>query len=261
VDIAPSAIPFFSIVTVCRNAEKTIRRAGVSLRAQHLRDYEWLVVDGASTDGSLEAVESVEVEGTRVCSEPDRGIYDAMNKAIGMARGKVLYFLNADDELHDPEVLGDVRREFAARPDTEFLFGNIVVRKPDREIFKRYGYINRVTLPFEDLCHQAVFARRTLFARIGRFDLRWPTSADYDWFLRVFASGASVRHIDRRMAFFTAGGAHARDPERLADERRNLRLQYMSCPSLAVGSWISRAAHKSSKLLRAGYRFGEFPNV
>jgi len=252
--------PFFSIVTVCRNAEAIIGRAGLSLRRQRIRDYEWVVVDGASADRTLEVVDSVGIEGARVYSEPDLGIYDAMNKGIKLARGKVLYFLNSDDELHDSDVLDDVAREFRAHPDVEFLFGNIVVRNPGQEIFKRFNYINRVTLPFEDLCHQAVFASRTLFFRVGSFDLRWPTSADYDWFLRVRANGANFKHIDRRIAFFAAGGAHVRDPRALADERRVLRLQYMSSRSLAIGSWLSRAAHKTSKLLRAGYRIGESPN-
>ncbi len=253
--------PFFSIVTVCRNAEAIIGRAGVSLRRQSFREYEWLIVDGASTDRTLEVVDSIGIETTRVCSEPDLGIYDAMNKGIGLARGKALYFLNSDDELHDPGVLHDVAQQFTEHPETEFLFGNIVVRKPGEEIFTRYRYINRVTMPFEDLCHQAVFASRALFSRVGSFNLRWPTSADYDWFLRVYASGANVMYLDRRIAFFAAGGAHVSDPKGLADERRALRLQYMSSRSLAIGSWLSRAAHKSSKLLRGGYRVGESPNI
>ena len=124
-----------------------------------------------------------------------------MNKAIRMAQGKVLYFLNADDELCDSDVIADVAREFAAHPDIEFLFGNVVYRMPGQESFHRQGCINRVTLPFENLCHQSVFARRVLFSRVGSFDLRWPMSADYDWFLRVFASGAKVKHIDRYIAF------------------------------------------------------------
>lgn len=252
-------MPFFSIVTVCRNAETVIRRAGLSLRQQSFRDYEWLIVDGASTDRTLQVIESLKVKGTRIYSEPDRGIFDAMNKAISLAQGNVLYFLNADDELHDLDVLADVARQLAAHPNIEFLFGNIVVRKPGQEILRRNSYINRVTLPFEDLCHQAVFASRTLFLRVGWFDLRWPTSADYDWILRVFASGAVVQYIDRYIAYFSAGGAHVRDPEGLANDRRNLRLQYMSPQSLAVGSWLSRAAHKLSKLLRGGYRIGQSP--
>ena len=251
------AAPFFSIVTVCRNAEATIRQAGLSVRQQRVRDYEWLVVDGASTDRTLEVVESLQVEGTRIYSEPDDGIYDAMNKAVKLAKGNVLYFLNADDELHDSGVLADVAREFAACPDVEFLFGNDVLRKTGEEICEWQGYINRVTLPFESLCHQTVFAKRTLFSRVGLFDVRWPTSADYDWFLRVFASGADVKYIDRYIAFFAGGGFHARAPKSLADERRALRLQYMSSRSLAIGSFISRAGHKLSTLLRGGYGIGQ----
>jgi succinoglycan biosynthesis protein ExoM len=253
-------MPLFSIVTVCRNAEATIRRAGLSLRGQTFRDFEWLVVDGASTDGTLDVIASLKVDGVRVSSEPDQGIYDAMNKAIGLARGQVLYFLNADDELHDANVLAEVASHFSADAELDCLYGDVIFRSPGREILKRCRHINRSTLPFEDLCHQGVFARRTLFSRVGLFELRWPTSADYDWLLRVFASGANVKYVERRIAFFAEGGAHARNPKSLAQERHALRLHYMSPLSLAIGSWISRAAHKASKLLRRGHRIGESTN-
>lgn len=253
-------MPLFSIVTVCRNAEASIRQAGLSLRAQNLRDFEWLVVDGASTDGTLGEVASLAVDGTRVTSEPDKGIYDAMNKAVAMAQGQLVYFLNADDELHDPNVLAEVASCFAADPELDFLYGNVIFRGPGREILKQCRHINRTTLPFEDLCHQGVFACRTLFSSVGLFELRWPTSADYDWILRVFASGAKVKYLRRPIAVFAEGGAHTRNPKGLAQERHALRLQYMSPLSLAIGSWISRAAHKASKLLRGGHRIGESRN-
>jgi hypothetical protein len=168
-----------------------------------------------------------------------------------------VYFLNADDWLYDEHVLADVAREFESQPDLDFLFGSIVIRKPDMRVHKRYGYINRWTLPYEDLCHQAVFVRRSLFDTVGTFDLQWRTSADYDWFLRVYAAQRKVKYLDRRVAYFAAGGFHAASARALADERRALRLRYVSPLKLMVGSFVSRLAHKGSKLLRGGYRIGE----
>jgi glycosyltransferase involved in cell wall biosynthesis len=246
-----------SVITVCFNCAKVLPATVDTLYRQTWPWREWVVVDGGSTDGSQSVVSSSPERPARFISETDEGIYDAMNKALMLATGDVVFFLNADDGFYDEHVLADVAREFEADPALDFLFGSIVIRKGDKKIHKRYGYINRWTLPFEDLCHQAVFVRRSLFERVGPFDLRWPTSADYDWFLRVFAQGGKAKYIDRRIAFFSVGGFHARDAKALADERRVLRLRYVSPLLLTVGTLVSRAAHKTSKLLRSGYGVGE----
>jgi glycosyltransferase involved in cell wall biosynthesis len=253
----PKGKTVISVITVCLNCVDSLPATVDSLHRQTWPWREWVVMDGGSKDGTQNLVSTGPERPTQFRSEPDKGIYDAMNKALALATGDVVYFLNADDALYDEHVLADVAREFDADPELDFLFGSIVIRKPDKRIHKRYGYINRWTLPFEDLCHQAIFVRRSLFQRVGTFDLNWRTSADYDWFLRVFAFGGKVKYIDRRVAYFAAGGFHAQQPGALADERRSLRLRYVSPRQLMVGSLMSRAAHKISRLLRGGRRVGE----
>ena len=100
----------FSIITVCFNAIQTLPATAASLAAQRGADYEWVVVDGASTDGTAEWVRAQGDAVSRFVSEKDGGIYDAMNKAVSMARGEWGYFLNADDRLADPEVLAEWAR-------------------------------------------------------------------------------------------------------------------------------------------------------
>jgi glycosyltransferase involved in cell wall biosynthesis len=249
-----------SAITVCFNCATTLPATIESLHSQTWPWREWVVVDGGSTDETQNVVLHNPERPAKYVSEPDKGIYDAMNKAVALASGDVVFFLNADDALYDEHVFADVAHEFEADPSLDFLFGNIVVRRPHSKTYKRYRHINRWTLPFEDLCHQAVFARRSLFERVGSFDLRWPTSADYDWFLRVLTVHGKLKYINRRVAFFAAGGFHSRQPQALADERRELRLQYMSPLRLAAGTLIARAAQKASKLLRNGHGIGESPD-
>ena len=248
--------PLLSVITVCFNAAALLPRTMASVHAQRWPAREWVVVDGASTDGTQSLVQGSPQLPAAFISEPDRGIYDAMNKGIALARGEVLYFLNADDRLHDPDVLTDVANCFAADASLNFLIANVVVEKPGMTELHTQDYINRFTLPFTDPCHQGVFVRRRLFDEVGLFDLRWPTSADYDWFMRVRQAGHRIQHLDRTVAFFPAGGAHAANPVALANERRALRAQYMPAVSLAVGAFAARAANRLSRMARRGNPIG-----
>ncbi|WNO06253.1 glycosyltransferase family 2 protein [Rhodoferax mekongensis] len=231
--------PCFSIITVCWNAQDSIRETGNSLAAQSFDDYEWLVVDGASSDGTLAEVERVAIPNKRVQSQPDAGIYDAMNKAIRLAEGEWLYFLNSGDQLHDSDVLQDIHAFVQTRPDSTLIFGNARYTGHGTSFIKRFSHINRWMLVFEDLNHQATFAHRTLFERIGDFKLEFRYSADYDWFLRVFRSDAKTHYIDRTLCRFLVGGAHSANLEKLGQERQGLRLQYVSRPSLWLGKRLA----------------------
>lgn len=224
-------MPRFSVITVCYNAANSIESTAASLRSQTQLDYEWLVVDGASTDSTLQAVAEAGIATTRIISEPDRGIYDAMNKAVGLANGDWVHFLNAGDELADSTVLADIALALDANPKIDLLYGDMIYVDQGQEYVRRFTHVRPSMLVFEDLNHQAVFARRGLFQSVGLFDLRFRTSADYDWLLRAIGAGTPTRYLRRLVARFQTGGAHAADIPALVAERRELRLQY-ACPWL-----------------------------
>ena len=248
----------FSIVTVCWNSAAVLPRAMESLRVQTCRDYEWVVVDGASSDNTMAIVEGFDAAPVVSVSEPDKGIYDAMNKGVHMASGEYVFFLNSDDALHDEHVLADMAKMLDAGPDIDLLYGNVVYAYPDRQVLRTFAHIDGRTLPFEDLCHQAAFARRCLFDSVGGFDTRFRLNADYDWLIRVFRSGAHTRWVDRRIARFTVGGAHAQDANKLADERRAVRLQYMSPLGLWLGDGMRRVRHRYHRHFKA-HPLGQIP--
>ena len=222
----------FSIVTVCFNAEAVVRAAMQSLERQTCPDYEWIVVDGASTDRTLDIVREFRGQRLRLVSEPDKGIYDAMNKAVGMARGDYLFFLNADDELADAEVLRGVSHDLERAP-ADLLVGRIVHVVGERRVLRDFSHLSRRALMMDSLCHQATFARREWFGKIGLFDLNYRIAADYDWFLRSFDAGAKVEFSERLVCRFRGDGAHHQAAERTRIEIAAVRSKHAG----ALGAW------------------------
>lgn len=233
-------VPRFTIITVCFNAEATLPATAGSLVAQRCTDYEWLVVDGASTDRTVAIARDANVADMRLISEPDGGIFDAMNKGVELARGDWLYFLNCGDAIADADVLTDVAAAIDADPEIALLWGDMLYVSDVREWARIYRHVKPSTIVFDDLNHQAVFARRTLFDDFGQFNLDFKTSADYDWLVRVLHGGAKYRRLQRIIARFATGGMHSADPQALAAERHRLRLQYLSQANLSRGLFIGR---------------------
>ena len=231
--------PWLSVLTVCRNAAALLPGTLASLRAQQSAEgAEWVVVDGASTDGSVDWLRTQQPDRWR--SEPDAGIYDAMNKAVALAGGDWLFFLNAGDAFADPQVLADVARAIAAQPQADIVFGDVLYVGAAGVRRKRFHWVTRRRLLFGDLCHQAVFVRRSLFQRIGPFDasLRW--NADFDWFIRAVRAGARLHYLPRDIARFDDAGAHVQAGLRSEAERNTVRARYLTLPLWKLGNLALR---------------------
>lgn len=231
--------PRFSIITVCFNALDVLPETLASLRQQTLTDYEWVVVDGASTDGSTAWL--AQQQPTVLLSERDSGIYDAMNKAIARAKGEWLFFLNAGDRFADEGVLRDVAKSLGngAKP-VDCLYGDVVYYGAQGQRRKRFHWLTRGRLVYGDLCHQAAFVRRDLFEKFGVFDISLRYNADFDWFIRVFRGQARLRYLPRDMALFHDSGAHVLAREASETERDAVRARYMPRPLWLAGHWALR---------------------
>jgi glycosyltransferase involved in cell wall biosynthesis len=240
--------PTFSVITVCFNARQTLPATRDSLAAQGFSDYEWIVVDGASTDGTVELVQTYGKQVTRFVSEKDAGIYDAMNKGVGLARGKWVYFLNADDRLADATVLGDVSK---ACSDSNFdlCYGDAIYSNGERDWLKSFAWVTPKKLVYGDLCHQVVFARRSLFGQHGPFDVSLRYNADFDWILRVLRGGAKSSYLKRTIAIFFHGGAHVKNAEASESERFIVRHRYRSPVFWRLGNLVLRVELKVRRML------------
>lgn len=228
--------PRLSLITVCYNAGTTIAHALQSAREQTYRNFEHLIVDGASKDRTLDVVKQFSDLPLVVFSEPDKGIYDAMNKGLARARGDILFFLNADDRLWGNDVLARVAQAFDADPDLDILWGDVISVFPDGDTERNsYSHITPDTLVYGSLCHQATFAHRRLFERFGNFNTDYPICADYDWFMRVLRGGARYRHLDLEVAAFSRGGAHENNRDATYWERAQVRRNYLKPLPYLVG--------------------------
>ena len=178
--------PLFSIITVTWNAAGVIAPTMQSVQHQTNSDYEMLIIDGASTDDTLSIVRQASIAALRVFSEPDNGLYDAMNKGIARARGRYLIFLNAGDTFADNTVLA--RLALLAADNPGVIYGQTQLVDKDRNVvgMRHLTAPKRLTagsfLNGMVVCHQAFVARRDL---VPQYDLQYKLSADYDWCIRV----------------------------------------------------------------------------
>jgi glycosyltransferase involved in cell wall biosynthesis len=198
--------PTLTIIVPVFRAEKTLQASLDSVLSQEFRDWELLVLDGASPDGTLAIAQEAarKDDRIRVISEPDKGVYDAMNKGIARARGEWLYFLGSDDLLYDDTVLSSV---MGAR-DADLLYGN-VVSPSYKGVYD--GPFDYPKLLSRNLSHQAAFYRKTLFSHLGDYNLRYKAYADWDLNLRCFSDpGLRIRYIDRIVGRFGADGLSSR---------------------------------------------------
>ncbi|MBN1106652.1 MAG: glycosyltransferase [Deltaproteobacteria bacterium] len=198
-----------SIITVCKNRKDVIEVAVKSVLKQTWGNREYIIIDGGSTDGTLEIVEKYRNGIDIVVSEEDLGIYHAMNKGIRLAKGDIVYFLNSDDSLYDQDVLSDIVRRFRMGNPVA-VYGNILLVDSVNEDVIKYDHVDRHFFLHNTICHQAIFARKALFQEIGLYDIRYTVYADVDWLIKAFLKySSSFRYYDRMICRYACTGISA----------------------------------------------------
>jgi len=200
-----------SIVTVVYNAEATLEGTIQSVMAQDYPDLEYIVVDGKSTDGTLAICERYRDQIDTLVSEPDKGIFDAMNKGIALAKGDFIGILNADDLYAGPEVISAVARQLS-ESGAESLYGDLVMVKPDNldKIVRYYSAKDFELARFEkgDMPpHPTFFVHRSAYERFGNFKLNYKIVADYELMLRfLYVKKLSTTYLPMTMIRMRTGG-------------------------------------------------------
>ncbi|KAE9658429.1 glycosyltransferase [Pseudomonas sp. PB105] len=202
-----------SIITVCFNSASTIRDTIESVLSQDYGDIEYIVVDGGSRDGTQAIVESYGDRISRFVSEPDKGLYDAMNKGVAMATGAVVGILNSDDFYESTTSLSSVAKAFERRPESDAVFGDVVFVNPtDLHKVTRFYRANRFApwkLRFGWMPpHPATFIRKSAYNVVGQYSLKYRISADYEFFVRLFKVHAlKYSYINQVLVRMRSGGA------------------------------------------------------
>lgn len=220
--------PLFSIITVTFNAAQVIEPTLLSVKQQSFTGYEYLVVDGASTDDTLQLINAAQVPHTHIVSEKDEGLYDAMNKGIHQARGKYLIFLNAGDAFAAPDVLERLAACADGYPGV--IYGQTVLVDATRRVVgaRHLRAPEQLTAQsFKNgmlVCHQAFVARRDL---VPDYDLGYRYSADYDWCIKVLQrSGHNAYAGDAPLIHFLTDGMTTAHHGASLKERYHIMCHY-----------------------------------
>jgi glycosyltransferase involved in cell wall biosynthesis len=200
-----------TIVTVCYNAERTIAETLESVAMQSHHDVENIVIDGASTDNTLKIVERYAGQLAHVLSEPDHGVYDAMNKGLALASGDVIGFLNADDLYASKDVLSKVV-SIMEREDLDALFGDVEFFRPEdpTRTVRRYRSArfspDQIALGWMP-AHPALFLRRRVYETFGVFRTDYRIAGDFEYCARIFHSKTLVyRSLPETLVRMRTGG-------------------------------------------------------
>ncbi|MGC3976976.1 MAG: glycosyltransferase family 2 protein [Paludibacteraceae bacterium] len=220
-----------SVITINYNNALGLEKTMQSVLAQNFDDYEYIVIDGASTDGSIEIIRKLELQVTYWISEPDSGIYNAMNKGIKKASGDFLLFLNSGDFFTDNEVLSDFVK--VVKPQTELCSGNLWLSG-------RNGEEQKLTPPAEltlhnciekGLLHPATFIRRDLFHKYGLYNEQNRIVSDWEFFLLVGGlHSVNYQSIDRDIARFDTDGISSLNQVLLRKETKEVLDKLIPLP-------------------------------
>lgn len=218
-----------SVITITYNNLSGLKRTLQSVSSQSFRDYEQLVIDGGSTDGTVAFLE--QQPSVRWWSEPDKGVYDAQNKGIAHAEGEYCFFLNAGDTLCNDLVLAQMLTQATA----DVVYGDErVVNEGQQVVGVAKGIAEPTFVDLYNSCmkHQATFIKRSLFAQYGVYDDTLRICADFDWFFRVLAFHPTVSRQYKPVAvsYFENTGLSYHSPELCQTERQLVLDRY--CPPL-----------------------------
>lgn len=199
--------PLVSIITVVYNGETFIEQTIQSVLAQTYSNIEYIIIDGASTDGTLAIIKKYETKIAKLVSEKDSGIYNAMNKGLALATGKIIAILNADDYYFADTIEQVVNQFNSTNPDV--VYGNLTKLRTlnGQDFFKEIQpdiTLMEKTMP---IFHPATFVKKRVYDVVGGFNEVYKLSSDYDFIYRVYKAGFKFDYLPKALAVFRIGGA------------------------------------------------------
>lgn len=221
-----AAQPILSVITIVYNNVNDIERTMLSVLNQTYGHIEYIIIDGRSTDGTLEIIKRYENRIARLISEKDEGIYDAMNKGIAAATGDYIIFMNSGDEFYDA---GTVVAVFASAPDADIYYGETEMidssgqslgqrrhKAPEQFTWRSFNLGMSVS-------HQAIYIKRSL---VEPYDRQYALSADIDWIIRAAKKAKKIVNVNRYVAKYLVGGMSKKKHRQSLAERFDIMKRH-----------------------------------
>lgn len=223
--------PKFSIITVTYNAGKYIEETILSVITQTYHNIEYIIVDGKSTDNTMDIVNRYRDRITTIISEPDKGLYDAMNKGIDLATGDYLCFLNAGDSLHEDDTLFNMVHSIHGRHQTlpDILYGETDIVDEEGHFISKRRHKAPQQLNWKSfrqgmmVCHQAFFANRRI---VEKYDLQYRFSSDFDWCIRLMKKADNIHNTNLTVIDYRNEGMTTRNHKASLKERFRIMCKY-----------------------------------
>lgn len=225
--------PILSVITVCKN-EPYIEETCLSIIKQTNQDFEWIVIDGASTDGTLEKLSKYQSKMSTFISEPDAGVYPAMNKGISHAKGEYLLFMNGGDLFYNDNVV-DTVLPYLAEKRKDVFYGDSYRLFENKEDCFIKTYPDEITKSFfltNTLAHQSSFIKRELFERLGGYREDFKIVSDKEKWLKFITNNVEFAHIPLALSRFRMNGISRQQSPVLLQEKKKLLEEYFPKNSL-----------------------------
>jgi len=219
--------PKISIITVVYNSEKLIERTIKSVLGQTYNNVEYIIIDGASKDNTLSIIKSYEAKLSKWISEPDNGLYDAMNKGLSIATGDYVCFLNSGDELYNATIVENIVASMNGLPDV--IYGETVIVDENRNNIgmrrlEAPKNLNAKSFKYGMLvCHQSVYVKRLI---ADNYNLQYKITADFEWVLSALEKAKNIHNTGLVHTRFLDGGLNKKNIRRALTERFQIMVAH-----------------------------------
>lgn len=220
--------PLTSIITVVYNSERFIKSTLDSIARQQEKNFEYIIIDGGSTDKTLDIIKQYSIVDVLV-SEKDNGLYDAMNKGLNLAHGQFVWFINSGDKLFDKTTTYDIGQVYLKNPDCDVIYGQtqLIDEKGTVLGMRKKTAPNPLTANSLKMglmvCHQSILVKKSI---ASQYDLNYKVSADYLWVLEALEKAKNIVYADRILSSYLENGFSANNKPLSNRERLKIMMQH-----------------------------------
>lgn len=242
--------PLVTIITVVFNAENFIEETILNVISQNYLNIEYIIVDGGSTDNTLEIIEKYKNKISYNVSAPDLGIYDAMNKGVKISSGEWIIFMNSGDVFANSKVISNFFSN-KINPSVKLIYGNTIVKDRDKKIIPP-AIINRNFFFFETICHQSIFINKNVFQEIGFHNLNFRIISDREFLLRASSKNLKFTYFDIDVCIWDSYGFSLQNIHLIENEVQQMRKIHFKTFDIFViqlRNWMLSFKNKIVRLL------------